>query len=100
MGQVGGGRYAVYRLRGPYEGIARVYGRVFSDWLRGSDEPMADRPCMELYRNAPTDTPPGDVVTDLCVPLRERMSGYRRRVGEAGLAVMRLIDEIHLQWPF
>ena len=31
-----------------------------------------------------------------------RSSGYYRRepVGEADLAVMRLIDEIHLQWPF
>ena len=31
-----------------------------------------------------------------------RSSAYYRRepVGEADLAVMRLIDEIHLQWPF
>ena len=69
LGLVGGGRYAVYRLTGSYDGIARAYGRLVEEWLPGSGETKADRPCMELYRNAPIDTAPGKLVTDLCLAL-------------------------------
>lgn len=71
LGPVGGGRYAVYRLTGPYDGIARAYGRLYEEWLPGSGESMAERPCIELYRNAQADRPPEKLVTDLCLPLRD-----------------------------
>ena len=71
LGPVSGGRYAVYRLTGPYDGIARAYGRLFEEWLPGSGESMGEGPCMELYRHAQGDRPPEKLVTDLCVPLRK-----------------------------
>ncbi len=71
LGPVGGGRYAVYRLTGPYDGIAGAYRRLSEEWLPGSGEKRADGPCMELYRHAQTDRPPEKLVTDLCVPLLE-----------------------------
>ena len=71
LGPVGGGSYAVYRLAGPYDGIARAYGRLLEEWLPGSGETMADRPCMELYRNTPLETPADRLVTDIHVPLGE-----------------------------
>ena len=74
MGPVGGGRYAVYRLTGPYDGIARAYGRLLGEWLPDSGETKADRPCMELYRSAAMETPSNKLVTDLCVPLRNAMT--------------------------
>ena len=70
LGPVGEGRYAVYRLTGPYEGIARAYGRLLGEWPPGSGESAADRPRMELYRKWTTDTAPEHLSTDLCVPLR------------------------------
>ena len=69
LDSVGGGRYAVYRLTGPYDGIAAAYRRLFEEWLPGSGEKPADGPCMELYRHAQTDRPPERLVTDLCVSL-------------------------------
>ena len=72
LGPVGGGRYAVYRLIGPYDGIARAYGRLFEEWLQDSGESLGEGPCMELYRHAQTDRPPENLVTDLCVPLRKK----------------------------
>ena len=75
LGPVGGGRYAVYRLKGHYEGIAPAYRRLFRDWLPASGEALDERPCMELYRNTPVDTPADQLVTDLCVPLREAPPG-------------------------
>ncbi len=71
LGPVGGGRYAVYRLTGPYDGIAGAYRQLFEEWLPGSGEKRTDGPCMELYRHAQTDRPPEKLVTDLFVPLLE-----------------------------
>ena len=75
LGAVGGGRYAVYRLVGPYEGISEEYRLLFRDWLRGSGESTDERPCMEMYRRTQSDTPPEQLVTDLCIPLRGRAAG-------------------------
>lgn len=73
LGPAGGGRYGVYRLVGPYEGIPAAYGRLYGVWLPQSGESADDRPRMELYRRAQTDTPPERLVTDLCLPLDEGM---------------------------
>ena len=64
------GRYAIYTHRGPYDGIAEAYRRMFSLWLPQSGEDIDDRPDMEIYRNSLLDTAPGDLLTDLCVPLK------------------------------
>ena len=69
---VGAGRHAVYRLVGPHEGIAGAYRRLFEEWLPDSGEVTAERPCMELYRNTPAEVTTEHLITDLCVPLRER----------------------------
>lgn len=45
-------------------------GVLFSLWLPQSGEEVHDRPCMEIYRNSPLDTPPAELLTDLCLPLR------------------------------
>ena len=67
---VDAGRYAVFRLVGPHEGIGQAYRRLFGEWVPGSGEVVAQRPCMELYRNTPGETAPEHLVTDLCVPLQ------------------------------
>ena len=70
LGPVGGGRYAVHRVTGPYGGIAKAYRRLFEDWLPASGEALADGPCMELYRHTQSHRLPEKLETDLCVPLR------------------------------
>ena len=69
------GRYAVSSHRGPYDGIPEAYARLLGVWLPRSGEEVADRPCMEIYRNSPLDTPAAQLVTDLCVPLRPAPAG-------------------------
>ena len=65
-----GGRYAIHTYRGPYRGLRKAYRRLFEAWLQGSGEAVDDRPCMEIYRNSPLDTPAAQLVTDICLPLR------------------------------
>ena len=75
LDKLGGGRYAVYTHRGPYDGIAEAYRRLFGLWLPQSGEEMDDRPCMEICRNSPLDTAPAHLLTDLCLPLRPAATG-------------------------
>ena len=68
---LGAGRHAVHRLVGPYEKIDEAYRRLFEEWLPASGETVAERPCMELYRNTPAEVTARRLITDLCVPLLE-----------------------------
>ncbi len=69
-GRLQGGRYAVLTHHGPYEAIPGAYRHLFTAWLPQSGEDPDGRPCMEIYRNSPVDTPPSGLITDLCLPLR------------------------------
>jgi len=68
--EVPGGRYARYRLHGPYEVIARAFPKLYGEWLPASGYAADDRPALELYRNNPYDTPEQELITDLLVPIK------------------------------
>ena len=68
---LGAGRHAVHRLVGPQDEIGEAYRRLFEEWLPGSGETVAERPCMELYRNTVAEVVAKRLITDLCVPLLE-----------------------------
>ncbi|MYH91867.1 MAG: AraC family transcriptional regulator [Gammaproteobacteria bacterium] len=65
------GRYAIYTHRGSYDGIPEAFRRLFELWLPQSGEEVDDRPCMEVFHNSPLDTRPDELLTDLCLPLRD-----------------------------
>ena len=75
LARIEGGRYAVHTLRGPYDGIAQAYRRLFEDWPPESGEEPGGGPCMEIYRNALNETAPSELLTDLCAPLRPAARG-------------------------
>lgn len=66
-------RVAVLRYRGPYAELERPYGWLYGEWLPGSGEEPADRPGLEEYVNDPRTTPPPELLTDIMLPLRERV---------------------------
>ena len=63
------GAYAVLRHRGPYPDMRGTYRWLFGTWLPQSGREAADAPVLEEYLNSPRDTPPGELLTDLYVPL-------------------------------
>jgi AraC family transcriptional regulator len=67
---VPGGRHAVLTLKGPYTGIPAAWTWLYGDWFPASGEEPADRAPFEIYRNSPADTPPAELITEICVPLR------------------------------
>jgi len=72
MLEIAGGRHAVLRHRGPYAELERTYRRLYRDWLPGSGEEPADRPCIEEYLNDCRVLPPAEWLTDVLMPLAER----------------------------
>lgn len=68
--QVGGGRYAVHTLKGPYSNLRETFRRMFGLWLPHSGEEVDDRPCIEIYLNDPTEVPESELLTEVCIPLQ------------------------------
>jgi AraC family transcriptional regulator len=64
------GAYAVLRYKGPYANMKAAYQWLYGTWLPNSGRDAADAPALEEYLNSPRDTPPGDLLTDIWLPLR------------------------------
>ena len=64
------GRYAVLRYQGPYVAMRPAYEWLFGRWLPQSGHEPADAPCFEQYLNNPRETPPTELLTDICLPLK------------------------------
>lgn len=65
-----GGDYAVLRHQGPYADMRAAYEWLYGQWLPASGREAADAPVFEEYLNTPRDTPPNELVTLMCLPLR------------------------------
>lgn len=64
------GRHAVLRFKGPYTGLPAGYSQLFREWLPQSNEEPGDSPAFEIYLNNPRETPPEDLLTEICLPLK------------------------------
>jgi AraC family transcriptional regulator len=65
-----GGDYAVLRHKGPYSDMKAAYDWLFGEWLVQSGREAADAPVFEDYLNNPRETPPTELLTDICLPLK------------------------------
>ena len=64
------GPHAVLLHRGPYSSMRAAYQWLFGHWLVASGRELADAPSFEEYLNSPRDTPPPELLTAICLPLR------------------------------
>jgi AraC family transcriptional regulator len=68
-----GGRHAVLLLRGPYAGISGAHAEL-RGWLKTSGETRSEGPIIDVYLNDPHTTAPGDLVTEICLPLEPALT--------------------------
>jgi len=66
---IAGGSYAVLRHKGPYSDMRVGYQWLYGTWLLQSGKEIADAPIVEEYLNSPRDTPPTELLTEICLPL-------------------------------
>lgn len=64
-----GGRHAVLHYKGPYTALKTAYDHLYGSWLQNSGMEPRDAPCYEVYLNDPSTTAPGDLLTDIYLPL-------------------------------
>jgi AraC family transcriptional regulator len=67
-----GGEYATAQLKGPYSGLAALYGRLCGEWIPAQRREIRSAPCFEIYHNDPNRTKPEDLITDVHVPLEDK----------------------------
>ena len=67
---IGGGKYAVFLHKGPYENLLGTYKIIFGDWLPASGEELRDVPSFERYLNTPERTRPENLKTEIYIPLK------------------------------
>jgi AraC family transcriptional regulator len=68
--EIAGGAYAVLRHQGPYADMHAAYQWLYGEWLPRSGREAADAPVFERYLNDPRETPPSELLTEICLPLR------------------------------
>lgn len=69
MNYLKGGKYAVFRYKGPYERLFELYDLIFSDWLISSDYRLRDVPTIEKYLNYLPKTKPENLLTEIYLPI-------------------------------
>lgn len=67
--EIAGGEYAVFRYRGSYTELGAVYDTIYGKWLPELGRPVRDAPAFECYLNHPESTPPGELLTEIYVPV-------------------------------
>lgn len=68
--QVEGGKYLVFRYKGPYENLWDVYNLIFQDYIIKSDSyQLRDMPIFENYLKYSDKTKPGNQITEIYLPI-------------------------------
>lgn len=62
--------YAALRIRGPYTLLHPAYRSLFGMWFPQSGREPENDPGFEIYLNSPQITPPADLLTEICIPLK------------------------------
>lgn len=65
-----GGKFAIFRYKGPYTNLNIVYSAIFKKWMPESGYILRDQPMMEKYINNPKKTNPEKYITDIYVPVK------------------------------
>lgn len=67
--EIPGGKFAIFRFKGPYENFNYVYTRIYRDWLPSSGFILRDENVYEKYINDPGKSKPAKLVTEIHLPV-------------------------------
>lgn len=67
--EIPAGKYAIFRFKGLYHELNRIYRHIYLDWLPASDYTLREQFTFETYINTPEKTPASELVTDIYIPV-------------------------------
>lgn len=69
ISEIPAGQYAIFRFKGLYHELNRVYRYIYLDWLSTSDYTLREPFTFETYINTPNKTPASELITDIYIPV-------------------------------
>lgn len=70
--EIPSGEYAIFRFKGLYHELNRVYRHIYLDWLPTSDYTLREQFTFETYINTPDKTPTSELITDIYIPITKK----------------------------
>jgi len=67
--ELDGGKFAIFKFKGPYTKLGEVYDEIYRNWLPQSGFELRDAPPLEKYVNDPNKTKPENLKTEIYVPI-------------------------------
>ena len=67
--EIPGGKYLVFRYKGPYSNLGSVYDTIYGHWIPEKGYTIRESCGYESYVNDPSVTAPEEVLTDIYVPV-------------------------------
>lgn len=72
--EIDGGLYAVFTLKGSYDGLMDMYYNIYIKWLQESDYKLRKGYSFEKYLNNPDYVSEKDILTEIYIPITKRTS--------------------------
>ena len=70
--EIHAGEYAIFRFKGFYHELNKVYRHIYLDWLPTSDYTLREQFTFETYINTPEKTPASELITDIYIPITKK----------------------------
>ena len=67
--QIPGGRYAIFRHKGSYSSLYKVYRIIYEEWFPKSKYHPQSTSSFEVYMNHPSTTETSELLTDIYIPV-------------------------------
>ncbi len=67
---ISGGKYSVFTLRGPYDGLYNLYDSIYNSWLPDSGFRLRNSIPFEKYLNDPNKVLSNDLLTEIYLPIK------------------------------
>lgn len=69
--EIGGHKYAIFIHRGPCDTLKNTYDYIYKKWAPATKPNISYDHALEIYKNDPETTSPAELITEVCVPLKE-----------------------------
>lgn len=66
------GNYAVFRYKGEYSSLYKLYNDIYLKWLPNSDYELRNTFSFEIYVNTPLEVNSKDLLTDVYIPIEKK----------------------------
>lgn len=64
-----GGKFAIFRYKGPYERLWELYYKIYGDWLFSTDNKLRNEPTFEKYIKYSAKSKPENLLTEIYIPI-------------------------------